>query len=35
LPHPSPEAVDTMEAAIKAGRLPVREEGVFDDSSEV
>lgn len=31
LPHPSPEAVDEMEAAIAAGRLPVNYTGVFDE----
>jgi hypothetical protein len=31
LPHPSPEAVDELEAAILAGRLPVRDEGCFDE----
>jgi HEAT repeat protein len=30
LPHPSPSAVDDLEAAIAEGRLPVREQGVFD-----
>jgi len=30
LKHPSAAAVDDLEAAIAAGRLPVREEGVFD-----
>ncbi len=35
LPHPSIEAVDDMEAAIEAGRLPVRNEGIFDGDSEV
>jgi predicted transcriptional regulator len=28
--HPSKEAVDDLEAAIASGRLPVRDEGVFD-----
>ncbi len=31
LPHPSPGAVDDMEAAIAAGRLPVRDQGIFDE----
>jgi hypothetical protein len=31
LPHPSVAAVDEMEAAIFAGRLPVRDEGTFDE----
>jgi len=30
LKHPSAEAVDDLEAAIAAGRLPVRDEGIFD-----
>jgi hypothetical protein len=30
LPHPSPEAVDELEHAIAASRLPVRDNGVFD-----
>jgi hypothetical protein len=30
LPHPSPEAVDDLEAAIAAARLPVRDQGAFD-----
>lgn len=30
LPHPSSAAVDDLEAAIAASRLPVRDEGVFD-----
>ena len=30
LPHPSPSAVDDLEAAIAAGRLPVRDQGGFD-----
>jgi len=29
LPHPSAAAVDDFEAAIAAGRLPVRDQGVF------
>ena len=33
LPHPSPEAVDEMEAAIAASRQPVRDEGIFDTES--
>jgi len=30
LPHPSPAAVDDLEAAIAAGRLPVYDRGAFD-----
>ena len=30
LPHPSPSAVDDLDAAIAAGRLPVRDHGEFD-----
>jgi hypothetical protein len=30
LPHPSPAAMDDLEAAIAAARLPVRDRGVFD-----
>jgi plasmid stability protein len=30
LPHPSPSAVDDLEAVIAESRLPVREQGVFD-----
>ena len=30
LPHPSSAAIDDLEAAILAGRLPVRGEGAFD-----
>ena len=30
LPHPSSAAVDDLDAAIAAARLPVRENGVFD-----
>lgn len=30
LPHPSPSAVDDLDAAIAAGRLPVSEQGAFD-----
>lgn len=30
LPHPSPSAVDDLDAAISAGRLPVRDHGAFD-----
>jgi hypothetical protein len=30
LPHPSSSAVDDLEAAIAAARLPVREQGAFD-----
>ncbi len=29
--HPSSAAVDDLEASILAGRLPVRDEGVFDE----
>jgi hypothetical protein len=29
LPHPSPAAVDELDAAIACARLPVRDEGVF------
>jgi hypothetical protein len=32
LPHPSAAAVDDLEAAIASGRLPVRDEGMFDRS---
>jgi hypothetical protein len=31
LPHPSPEAVDEMEAAIEAGRVPANYKGIFDE----
>lgn len=30
LPHPSAAAVDDLDAAIAAARLPVRNHGVFD-----
>ena len=30
LTHPSAEAVDDLDAAIAAARLPVRDEGAFD-----
>jgi len=30
LPHPSTAAVDDLDAAIAAARLPVRDQGVFD-----
>jgi hypothetical protein len=30
LSHPSPAAVDDLEAAIGAARLPVRDRGAFD-----
>jgi hypothetical protein len=30
LPHPSAAAVDDLDAAIGAARLPVRDDGVFD-----
>jgi hypothetical protein len=33
LPHPSFAAVDELDAAIAAGRLPVRDQGVFDGRS--
>jgi hypothetical protein len=33
LPHPSPSAVDDLEAAIAGARLPVSDEGAFDRSS--
>lgn len=33
LPHPSPEAVDEMEAAIAAARLPIHEENLFGGRS--
>ena len=32
--HPSPSAVDHLEAAIAAARLPVHGQGVFDRSSQ-
>jgi len=31
LPHPSSSAVDDLDAAIAAARLPVRDEGAFDE----
>jgi hypothetical protein len=31
LPHPSPAAVDDLEAAIVSARLPVRDKGAFDE----
>jgi plasmid stability protein len=31
LPHPDPSAVEELEAAIAAARLPVSDEGVFDE----
>jgi len=31
LPHPSAEAVDELDAAIAAGRLPVRTPDLFSD----
>ena len=34
LPHPSASAVDDLDAAIAAGRLPVRDQGIFDRQSE-
>jgi predicted transcriptional regulator len=33
LPHPSAAAVDDLDAAIAAGRLPVSDQGVFDRRS--
>jgi hypothetical protein len=30
LPHPSPSAVDDLDAVIAESRLPVRDQGVFD-----
>jgi hypothetical protein len=30
LPHPSPAAVDDLDAAIAIARLPVSDQGVFD-----
>ena len=30
LPHPSPAAVDDLDAAIAASRLPVSDQGLFD-----
>lgn len=30
LPHPSPGAVDDLEAAIEGARLPVHDQGAFD-----
>jgi hypothetical protein len=30
LPHPSPSAVDDLDAAIAAARLPVSDQGAFD-----
>ncbi len=30
LPYPSPSAVDDLDAAISAGRLPVNDQGAFD-----
>ena len=33
LPHPSCPAVDDLEAAIAAGRLPVRDQSAFDGRS--
>jgi len=30
LPHPSSSAVDDLDAAIAAARLPVRDQGAFD-----
>ena len=30
LPHPSAAAIDDLEAAIAAGRLPVCDQGAFD-----
>jgi hypothetical protein len=33
LPHPSPAAVEDLEAAILAARLPVHDQGAFDKRS--
>jgi hypothetical protein len=33
LAHPNPAAVDHLEAAIAGARLPVSEQGVFDEPS--
>jgi hypothetical protein len=30
LPHPSAEAVDDLDAAVAAGRLPVQDDDAFD-----
>jgi len=30
LPHPSSSAVDDLETAVAAARLPIREQGVFE-----
>ena len=35
LPHPSAAAVDELEAAIAAGRLPLREQATFDGEAHV
>ena len=34
LPRPSAAAVDDLEAAILAARLPVRDQGTFDESRQ-
>ena len=34
LTHPSPSAVDDLDAAIAASHLPVRDQGVFDNQSK-
>jgi hypothetical protein len=31
LPHPSPAAVDDLDAAIAAAHLPVQDHGAFDE----
>jgi hypothetical protein len=35
LPHPSAAAVDDLEAVIAASRLPVRDQGTFDERHKV
>jgi hypothetical protein len=34
LPHPSAAAVDDLDAAILSARLPVRDQGTFDESRQ-
>jgi len=34
LPHPSPSAVDDLDAAIAAARLPVSDQGAFDGAPQ-
>ena len=34
LPHPSAAAVDDLEEAILSARLPVRDQGAFDESRQ-